>query len=248
MPTTTPEFITPDWDAPPTVHGACSTRRGGVSEAGFASLNLASHVADDLERVEQNRRILAQALNLPAQPEWLTQTHSIDVIDVAHTRNRNGDAALTRRPGQVLAVLTADCLPVLFCNRQGSEIAAAHAGWRGLLGGILEQTVAAMQSDNEQIMAWLGPAIGPAHFEVGAEVREAFIRHDAQAASAFVQNRPVHYLADLYQLARQRLKRQGVGAISGGEHCSFSDSARFYSYRREAKTGRMASLIWMDSV
>ncbi len=246
MPTAAIEFIVPDWDAPASIRALCTTRPGGVSRAGYASLNLATHVQDSAQAVAQNRLLLRRQLQLPTEPQWLEQTHSTRVIDLDHDNNRQGDAALTRQPGRVAVVMTADCLPVLFINRQGTEVAAAHAGWRGLLNGVLEQTLDAMQSDPQHISAWLGPAIGPQHFEVGAEVRAAFIEQDAQARECFRQNRPDHYLADLYQLARLRLKKHGVNAISGGEYCTYAESERFFSYRREPITGRQASLIWIS--
>ena len=248
MPDAPIEFITPDWDAPAHIRAACSTRAGGVSRNGYASLNLASHVEDLPSAVAQNRLRLREQLKLPNEPQWLEQTHSTRVIDLNHQSSRDGDAACTRKAGQVAVVLTADCLPVLFCNAAGSEVAAAHAGWRGLLNGVLEQTVDAMQSDASQILAWLGPAIGPQHFEVGAEVRAAFVQQEASAAECFKENRPGHYLADLYQLARLRLKKHGVNAIWGGDHCTFAEAERFFSYRRTPKTGRQASLIWIDGV
>jgi YfiH family protein len=246
MPSAAIDWITPEWNAPAQIHAACTTRSGGVSSGGYASLNLATHVEDSPQAVEQNRRVLRQQLNLPAEPEWLEQTHSTRVINLAQQTTRTGDAAFTREAGQVAVVLTADCLPVLFCNTAGTEVAAAHAGWRGLLAGVLEQTVGAMQSEPAQILAWLGPAIGPQHFEVGNEVRAAFVQQDARATDSFQQNRPGHYLADLYRLARQRLKKHGIGAISGGNDCTYAEPERFFSYRRESKTGRQASLIWID--
>jgi polyphenol oxidase len=247
MPNSKLQLISAQWSAPaPAVTAFCTTRAGGVSEGGFASLNLADHVQDDPQAVAQNRQLLKQQLALPAEPEWLKQTHSIDVIDLNHSPSREGDAAFCATPGRIAVVMTADCLPVLLCNTAGTEVAAAHAGWRGLLNGILEKTVVAMNSENEQIMAWLGPAIGPANFEVGSEVREQFIEQDAAATSCFIQNRVGHYLADLYSLARIRLHKVGVTLISGGEFCTFSERERFFSYRRENLTGRQASLIYIN--
>jgi YfiH family protein len=207
---------------------------------------LATHVEDDAEDVAQNRLLLKQALHLPAEPQWLQQTHSTRVIDLQHNNSRDGDAAVSRTAGQVVAVLTADCLPVLFCDDAGSEVAAAHAGWRGLLNGVLEQTVASLQSKPQGLLAWLGPAIGPQHFEVGSEVRQQFVEHDPQADQCFKANRPGHYLADLYSLARQRLKKLGITHICGGELCTFSQADRFFSYRREKMTGRQACLIYIN--
>lgn len=246
MPKSPIEWITPDWEAPTQVRAVCTTRAGGVSKADYASLNLATHVEDAPSAVAQNRALLQHRLNLPAKPQWLEQTHSTRVIDLDRDASRQGDAAVSRQRGTVAVVLTADCLPVLFCNRDGSEVAAAHAGWRGLLNGVLEQTLDAMKSAPADILAWLGPAIGPKHFEVGAEVRAAFVQEDAQAADCFLANRPGHFLADLYQLAHLRLKKQGIDAISGGNHCTYAEPQRFFSYRRQPRTGRQASLIWVD--
>lgn len=240
------EWILPDWAAPAQIHAVATTRAGGVSANGYSSLNLASHVGDEPGAVTANRQRLRAALRLPAEPEWLEQTHSTRVIDLSREAARTGDAAITRQPRQIAVVMTADCLPVLLCNQHGTEVAAAHAGWRGLHAGILEHTVKRMHSAPAQILAWLGPAISQAHFEVGEEVRDAFIRHDEQAASAFLLNKPGHYLADLYQLARQRLKKTGIGHISGGQSCTYAEANQFFSFRREAKTGRQASLIWID--
>ena len=239
------ELINPDWAAPANVVALQTTRHGGFSREGYASLNLASHVDDDDHLVGRNRKLLAQTCGLPGEPAWLQQTHSTRVINLDRDHHRQGDAARTARPGAVAVVLTADCLPVLFCHRDGHEVAAAHAGWRGLVGGILEQTVASMQSPAHELLAWLGPAIGPTNFEVGVEVLQAFVELQAESAAAFTENRPGHYLADLYQLARLRLKRAGVDAISGGDQCTFADTDRFISYRREKTCGRQASLIYI---
>lgn len=239
------EIIPANWQAPRNVVAFCTTRGGGVSQGGFASLNLASHVQDDAQRVSANRQRLLRQQALPAEPQWLNQTHSIRVIDLDHDQGREGDASVTRSPGQVAVVLTADCLPVLFCNKDGTEVAAAHAGWRGLVEGVLEQTVAAMTAKPGEILAWLGPAIGPQQFEVGPEVRQAFLSHSLEAQSAFRQNRPGHFLADLYQLARLRLNQAGVELIWGGEYCTYTQSDLFFSYRREKQCGRQASLIYI---
>ncbi|AHF78168.1 hypothetical protein Sant_3171 [Sodalis praecaptivus] len=239
-------LILPDWPAPSQV-GACSTtREGGVSQAPWHSLNLGDHVGDDPDAVAENRRRLRALAHLPAAPRYLTQVHGVDVVvleDAALTSLR-GDAVYTRRPGKVCAVMTADCLPVLFCDRAGREVAAAHAGWRGLCAGVLEQTLAAFQAPRADILAWLGPAIGPTAFEVGAEVKDAFTRHDPAAAGAFVP-RGEKYLADLYQLARLRLRTAGIRAIYGGKHCTVQENNTFFSYRRDGVTGRMATLVWL---
>ncbi|HHJ17110.1 MAG TPA: peptidoglycan editing factor PgeF [Gammaproteobacteria bacterium] len=240
-------MIRPDWPAPAQVQAAASTRHGGVSRAPWDSLNLAAHVGDAEAAVQQNRILLQQTLALPAAPRWLDQVHGDRIIDAGTTGScPQADAAFTRSAGVVCAVLTADCLPVLFCDRAGSRVAAAHAGWRGLAGGILESSVRALDTDPGQLLAWLGPAIGPAAFEVGDEVRQAFVDQHAQASDAFKATRDGHWLADLYRLARIRLQAVGVDAVYGGGFCTFSDRERFYSYRRDGTTGRMASLIWLD--
>lgn len=239
------EMIRPDWNAPAQIRALCTTRNGGISAGAYASLNLAAHVEDDPEHVSRNRERLARALDLPTEPQWLEQTHSTTVIDLDHDNHRHGDAAISSTVGTIAVVLTADCLPVLLCNRNADEVAAAHAGWRGLVNGVLEQTVHAMRSDPAQLIAWLGPAIGPQSFEVGNEVREAFIQQHTQAEDCFRQNRPGHYLADLYALARLRLAALGIHEISGGDYCTFQDSQSFYSYRRDRQTGRQASLIYI---
>jgi YfiH family protein len=239
------DIISPDWPAPAGVVACCTTRRGGVSEGAYTSLNLAHHVDDVPERVAANRTRLRDQLGLPGEPQWLAQTHSIDVVDLDNSDLREADAAVTRSAGTIAVVMTADCLPVLFCNRDGTEVAAAHAGWRGLVNGVLEATVMRMRSEAPALLAWLGPAIGPRHFEVGEEVRNAFNSQHAEDDASFSANRPGHYLADLYSLARARLNRLGVGHICGGEYCTFADRERFFSYRREARTGRQASLIYI---
>lgn len=240
------EWIVPDWPAPPRVRGLVTTRSGGVSDAPYAGLNLGSHVGDKRAAVECNRRLLAA--HLPSEPHWLEQVHGTDVV-CADTSpvGAVADAAFACRPGVVCTVLTADCLPVLLCDREGRVVAAAHAGWRGLLGGVLERTVAAMEVPPARLMAWLGPAIGPAAFEVGGEVRDAFMAQDAAAAAGFVPGRDAaKWMGDLYLLARQRLAAAGVTQVFGGGLCTVSDRARFYSYRRDGVTGRFASLVWIE--
>ncbi|MBW8307799.1 MAG: peptidoglycan editing factor PgeF [Thiobacillus sp.] len=237
-------MILPDWPAPARVKCLMTTRAGGVSQAPWSSLNLGDHVGDDPAHVVANRARLRQ--QLPAEPGWLRQVHSARVVELGREPNREADAALTRQPAQVCAVLTADCLPVLLCDRAGSVVAAAHAGWRGLADGVLEATVAAMQVPQEGILAWMGAAIGPHAFEVGDEVRQAFVAQHAEASVAFVpQPTPGKWLADIYQLARIRLKHAGVQAIYGGGRCTFNEADSFYSYRRDGVTGRMAALIWL---
>lgn len=240
------DVIKPDWSAPQNITAFCTTREGGVSKDGFFSLNLASHVNDDPDHVHSNRQRLIENFNLPSAPQWLNQSHSIRAINLDTQTEREGDAAYTAQPGKVAVVLTADCLPVLLCNQQGSEVAAAHAGWRGLVNGVLEQTIESLRSAPEELFAWMGPAIGPQVFEVGAEVRAAFMEHSAQADSCFTENRPGHYLADLYALARLRLKKAGINHISGEEYCTYSQQAQFFSYRRDKNCGRQASLIYIN--
>jgi YfiH family protein len=237
--------ITPDWPAPERVRAFTTTRRGGVSRPPYDSLNLGDHVGDEPQAVAENRRRLRRGLALPAEPRWLSQVHgscSVDAVQAA--AGCRADAAYTAEEGVVCAVLTADCLPLLLCDRQGRRVAAVHAGWRGLLEGVIEQTVARM-GVGDGLLAWLGPAIGPQAFEVGEEVRTAFVAVDAAAGDAFVPSASGRWLADLYRLARQRLARAGVLAVYGGDLCTFSDAERFYSYRRDGRTGRMASLIWL---
>ena len=237
-------MILPDWPAPPSVKSLMTTREGGVSGAPWASFNLGDHVGDDPARVAANRARLRE--RLPAEPGWLRQVHSARVVELGRDANLEADASFTREQEQVCAVLTADCLPVLFCDRAGSVVAAAHAGWRGLAGGVLEATVAAMRADPGEVLAWMGAAIGPAAFEVGDEVRGNFVGQHPEAASAFVPHGPGKWLADLYRLARIRLESAGVRAVYGGGRCTFSEADVFFSYRRDGVTGRMASLVWLD--
>lgn len=246
MPEAAPVLITPTWPAPAGVRAAVTTRVGGVSQPPYDSLNLGDHVGDDPAAVAENRRRLQVAAGLPASPFWLEQVHGTRVLDCAvPAAGRTADASITRRPGEVCVVLTADCLPVLFCNRAGDRVAAAHAGWRGLADGVLEAALAGFEDAPDQLLAWLGPAIGPDAFEVGPEVRERFLLDDPRAAEAFRPGRPGHWWADIYRLARLRLERAGVGFIGGGDYCTVTDRERFYSYRRDGVTGRMASLIWI---
>lgn len=242
------ELITPDWPAPPGVRALCTTRHGGVSAAPWDSLNLGDHVGDSPTAVAENRRRLGELL--PAEPVWLNQVHGTTCLTLPDTRHAPNpppvaDAACTRDPGVVCAVLTADCLPLLLCDAAGSVVAAAHAGWRGLAAGIIEATVTAMQLPGARLLAWLGPAIGPDSFEVGDEVRATFVAHDPAAAAAFTPRPGGKWHGDLYRLARQRLAATGVTAVHGGKACTLRDADRYYSYRRDGVTGRMASLIWI---
>ncbi|WP_018749082.1 peptidoglycan editing factor PgeF [Chitiniphilus shinanonensis] len=239
-------LLHPDWPVPERVRALVTTRIGGVSAAPYASLNLGDHVGDAPDAVAENRRRVGALL--PAEPLWLQQVHGTVVARLDDDQPlRIADAAVARGAGRVCVVMTADCLPVLFCDRAGSVVGAAHAGWRGLADGVLEATVAAMGVAPRDVLAWFGPAIGPDAFEVGDEVRAVFVAHDAAATAAFRPGRaPGKWWADLYLLARQRLVALGVTAIHGGEHCTVGDAARFFSYRRDGVTGRMASLIWLD--
>jgi YfiH family protein len=238
------DFLIPEWPAPSNVQALQTLRTGGCSQGPWSSLNLGDHVGDNPAHVAANRGLLRQ--RLPAEPCWLRQVHGIVAVDAASVReNLEADASWSRQVGAVCVVMTADCLPVLFCDRAGTVVAAAHAGWRGLLSGVLEQTIASMKVANNELLAWLGPAIGPESFEVGGEVRQAFVNRDAEASTAFRPRGQGKWLADLELLARQRLNSAGVSAIFGGGMCTVDDTARFFSYRRDGVTGRMASLIWL---
>lgn len=245
------------WNAPPNVHAFTTLRFGaGASEKPFDRFNLGLRSGDDVRTVSANRNELIERFGLPDAPHWLQQVHGIDVqcFDEGDVAPLDGaqepvaDASVTRAANVVLSILTADCLPVVFSARDGSEVAAAHAGWRGLVAGVLENTVRAMQAGPQDIVAWLGPAAGPQAYEIGAEVFEAFVSKDARAEAAFVPTRENHWLVDLYALARLRLADAGIPAenISGGGLCTISDAKRFYSHRRDARTGRMATIIWKE--
>lgn len=235
------ELIVPDWPAPPKIRALVTTRNGGVSSGPYASLNLATHVGDDPAAVTRNRALLRA--HLPAEPVWLEQVHGTDVQNAA-LGNARADASYARQSEIVCAVMTADCLPVLFCDRHATVVAAAHAGWRGLVAGVLESTISAMAAHPEDILAWLGPAIGPLSFEVGDEVRAKFVDAHSASAAAFMRQGD-RWLADLYALARLRLHAAGIARIYGGGECTFRDRERFFSFRRDGETGRMASLIWL---
>ena len=249
--TRTPHFINPDWPAPANVLALSTTRQGGCSVAPYDSFNLGDHVQDSAVAVTTNRARLADALPDGGALSWLSQVHGTRVVEAATGgRSLDADAQWSRQPQVACAVLTADCLPVLLCSASGEVVAAAHAGWRGLQAGVLEATVRAMGAPPAQLLAWLGPAIGPTAFEVGAEVREAFLavadpagRSAVEACFAPRADRPGHWFADLYTLARTRLQDAGVTRIFGGGWCTHTDSERFYSYRRDGETGRMATLI-----
>jgi YfiH family protein len=251
-----PSFLRPQWGAPAGVHAACTLRGGGVSAAPWDSLNLGDHVGDDPAAVAGNRQRIAMALALPAAPRWLQQVHGTRVLDVDAGVDAGpdaatpgpADAAVTRQPGRVLAILVADCLPVLFASADGHVLAAAHAGWRGLAGGVLEATLAAMRVPADSVHAWLGPAIGADAFEVGGEVREAFLAHDAGAGAAFGQNTRGRWQCDLPLLARRRLAAAGVVRVSDAQLCTASHPLQCFSYRRDGRTGRMAALLWRDGI
>lgn len=245
-----PDFIIPDWPAPDCVRARVTTRSGGFSVFPYDSFNLGEHVGDDPAAVACNRALLRQ--QLPADPAWLTQVHGTRCVDAACAAMCcEADASFAHQSGVVCAILTADCLPLLLCDTAGTVVAAAHAGWRGLAGGVLESTVAALGVPHDRLLVWLGPAIGPSRFEVGGEVRAAFIAHDPVAARAFVATQPGKWQANIYELARQRLAALGVhqvygGTADGAQFCTVEDALRFFSYRRDGVCGRMASLIWLQ--
>jgi hypothetical protein len=266
-----PEFIVPDWPVAIGIRAAFTLRTGGVSRPPFDTFNIASHVGDEPRAVEENRARLRKRLELPAEPAWLTQVHGRRVadldaessrdedLDAGGSRDENldaagsraapqqADAAATRAIGRVCAIQVADCMPVLFAAMDGSAIGAAHAGWRGLAGGVLEATVRAMSTPPGELLAWLGPAIGQAHFEVGDEVRAAFMASDPGASVAFTTNERGRWQCDLYGLARRKLAALGLQSVYGGGCCTYTDAARFFSYRRDGRCGRMAALIWRVS-
>lgn len=240
------ECIPADWPAPEHIHAFTTTRKGGVSEGVFGSFNLASHVDDQSSAVTSNRQLLKAFYELPAEPCWLQQIHSNQVIDAHRFESIEADASWTSSKDVVCTALTADCLPVFFTNKEGSCVAMAHAGWRGLLNGVISETFSAMQIKPEHCLVWLGPAIGPDAFEVGTEVRKSFSDKDSKTLNAFSQKDQGHWLCDMPQLARIELQQLGIRQIFGGNQCTYADKEHFYSFRRDGSTGRMASLIWMD--
>jgi len=242
-------FIKPNWPAPPNVKALQTTRKGGISQGPYTSLNLGEHVKDDPLAVAHNRQSLSPYL--PSEPVWVNQVHGIQVIDAAKSGClEDADGVFATQADVVCVTMTADCLPILLCDKAGTVVAAVHAGWRGLCDGVIEAAIAKMSANPEDILAWLGPAIGPNAFEVGDDVREQFIQKDAQAVSAFKPHGD-KWLGDIYTIAKQRLVSAGVKAIYGGsvneEFCTYSDEDRFFSFRRDNVTGRMASLIWLAS-
>lgn len=241
-----PDWIVPEWDAPPNVRAFATTRAGGVSEGEYGSMNLGMASGDDPAKVERNRARLREAL--PGDPPYLRQMHGTEVADLDQPAQgqRTADAARTTTPGTVAGVLTADCMPLLLADRAGSCVAAVHAGWRGMAAGVIERTIEALAVAPRELLAWMGPTIGPDAFEVGPEVREAFVAADARAAEAFVPGKPGKYMADLYRLARLRLERAGVHEVTGGGFCTYHQPQRFFSYRRAPKSGRMGTFIWIE--
>ena len=240
-----PDWLVPDWPAPARVRAFVTTRAGGVSKGPYATMNLSASNGDDAMDVARNRAIACAAL--PGNPVWMRQVHGTDVLDLDRWSGDRptADAAIASRSGRVCNVLTADCLPLLLCDGEGERVAVAHAGWRGLAAGVIESTVAAMETPTDKVLAWLGPAIGPRAFEVGPEVREAFVSHDARAERAFAPHVPGKFMADLYALARQRLESAGVTQVHGGGFCTYNETDRFFSYRREKLSGRMGAFIWL---
>jgi len=246
MTTTAIVWIAPDWPAPANVRVLSTLRAGGVSVGRYASLNLAAHVGDRPDAVSANRLLLREAAHLPAEPLWLEQVHGINVIrHPGESVAVRADASVAFEPGRVCAVMTADCLPVVLADRAGTRVGVAHAGWRGLLDGVVESTIAALGAPPAQLFAWLGPAIGPDAFEVGDEVRSAFAARDQAAGKCFRPNDRNRYRADLYGLARLALAAAGVSSVHGGGWCTHRESERFFSFRRDGVTGRMATLAWL---
>lgn len=244
MPDLPKSWIVPDWPAPACVRALVTTRLGGFSAGPYASMNLGMHVRDDPETVRRNRALLRQSV--PEDPKWLAQVHGVRAVDADRLQDEvEADAAFARRPGTVCAVTIADCLPVLFTTHDGSAVAAAHAGWRGLAAGVLESTIRALAVPPRELTAWLGPGIGPRAFEVGEDVRDAFLSQDVQAKAAFRPRTAGKWLCDLVLLARQRLQALGMTDLHGGNVCTYSDPERFFSHRRDGVTGRMAALIWI---
>ena len=240
------EWLQPEWDAPARVRAFVTTRAGGVSQGEYASMNLGSRSGDDPAHVARNRAIVRD--HLPAMPRWMVQVHGADVADLDRLEDSQvatADAAIASQPGRVAVVLTADCMPVFIADEAGSRVGVAHAGWRGMASGVIENTVAAI-GPPERLMAWMGPTIGPDAFEVGPEVREAFLKTDPDAGDAFRSHKPGKFMADLYALARRRLARAGVTRVGGGGFCTFHEPERFFSYRREQKSGRMGAFIWIE--
>jgi purine-nucleoside/S-methyl-5'-thioadenosine phosphorylase / adenosine deaminase len=241
------EWLVPDWPAPRKVRVVSTQRTGGTSKGPYASLNLAAHVDDDADSVRENRKRLREAAGLPSEPLWLEQVHGCEVVEADGQGGvPRADSAVATRSGRVCAVMTADCLPVVLADRAGTRVAVAHAGWRGLAGGVVAATVAALGGDPADLLAWLGPAIGQGAFEVGPEVRHEFVGRWPDAGVCFEANLRGHFQADLYGIARIVLARAGVGSVYGGGWCTATEAARFFSFRRDGITGRMATLAWLE--
>ena len=244
-------WISPDWPAPKLVRALSTTRNSGYSVAPYASFNLSDYVGDAADAVARNRTQLQEQANLPSTPHWLRQVHGTRVLDLDISAGQTtpppeADAVITTARGVVCAIQTADCLPLLLCDVAGTRVGAVHAGWRGLANGVIEAALTRLNIPAAQILAWLGPAIGAGAFEVGDDVRDAFVNADPEASRCFRVHAPGKWHADLYELARMRLQRAGVTRVYGGEWCTFHDTQNFFSYRREGVTGRMATLIWLD--
>jgi len=245
------DFITPNWPAPASIHAYSTTRIKGYSQPPFEHFNLSFKPQESATIVKQNRALLKQVLNLPSEPIWLKQPHSNLVIDANSPTTFDADGSYSRLSqnqsvSPVCTIMTADCLPILLCNKAGTEIAALHAGWRSLASGIIETGIKKFTASPNEILAWLGPAITQTYFEVGKDVRNAFMAHNPNADQAFKPSKENKWFADLYQLARQRLTELGINQIYGGNYCTYADKTRFYSYRRDPQTGRQASLIWIE--
>lgn len=241
------KIIKPEWPAPKNIVAFTTTRTGGVSQDACTSLNLGNRNADTSENIAANRLILRTEMHLPNEPYWINQTHSTIAIEIDHNyKLTEADASFTTKTNCICVVNTADCLPLLVCDRDGTAVAAIHAGWRGLLDGIIENTLDLFPQQPDEILVWLGPAIGPTVYEVGNEIRAQFIEHDPQAEQAFVASLNDRWLMNMYLLARQRIHTKGITAIYGGDHCTYTENDRFFSHRRDSKTGRQASLIYLS--
>jgi YfiH family protein len=237
--------IRPDWDTPRGIEALCTTRVEGVSSAPYDCLNLGKHVGDEDEQVNRNRQQLRESLELPRDPDWINQIHGSQVVTLEKDQNRDADAAITRQTGRIAAVMVADCLPILVASRDATEVAAIHAGWRGLQAGVIQSSLRAMHAPPGSLLAWIGPAISQANFEVGDDVRDAFLNTNPMNADFFIAHGAGHWLCDLGGIAEQILKQLGVSAVSRDQHCTFRDKDLFYSYRRNGVTGRQAALIWI---
>lgn len=244
-------FIQPNWPASQNIKAYTTTREGGFSQGAFASFNLAAHVGDDLQAVAKNRVLLREQLKLPGEPVWLDQVHGIEVIAAEQVDLEQlpvtADASFTTQAKVVCVTQTADCLPLLLCDRAGTCVAAVHAGWKGLALGVIEATIKKLPVKSSELLAWMGPAIGPTAFKVGKDVFDEFVLRDSKAEQAFKVIGDNHWLGNMYKLAKQRLANCGVVAVYGGDFCTYTDAKQFYSYRRDQQTGRMSTLIWMDN-